>query len=350
MTLGHPRARFVRRGLQASPSSIAFLAALAVAPVACSSDSNNHPSGVETGGAGASAGFAGTNAGGSGGSGAGDASSSAGDAGDSAETQSDAGPGRPAPGAPTCSETAAWSGAAEVSSVSSAADEALLSMTPDELDLAFLRADAVYVAHRVAATASFTVIGAVAIPAGWSVAQGAALSADGKRLIVVSSDQTQLGELTRASRGGAFSGPVDQSAFAIVNQASMYSGNIFASPALSPDDLQLFLNSASPGGTSTVVASSRAAGQPWSAPTRVIAALDGNQARRLPSSVSADARTLFYFNEATMKEEARWRDEPKLTSPLYDMVDLGMRRGAQPNAACNRLYSQSAGNIVMEQD
>jgi hypothetical protein len=235
--------------------------------------------------------------------------------------------------------------------VSSAADETILSLTPDELDLAFLRAGALYVAHRAEATAAFSVSAAIAIPDGWSAAQGAAFSADGKRLVLLSSDQTQLSEMTRAARSAAFSGELDQAAFSTVNETSMYSGNIYAAPVLSADDQQLYLNSTSIGGASTIVASTRSAGAPWSAPTRVISALDGAAgARRLPTGVSADARTLFYFNEGTMREEARWRGEPRLTSPLYDMVDLGTRRSAQPNAACDKLYSDAAGDVIVEQD
>jgi hypothetical protein len=250
-----------------------------------------------------------------------------------------------------CSPAANWSAAAKIPVVSTASAEQLLSVTPDELDLAFLRGGALYVAHRATPTGTFTVGNALPIPLGWSSAQGAALSADGKRLVLVSSDQRALGELTRVDRTSAFSSEPDQEAFATVNQGPIYSGNVYSSPVLSPDDQQLFLNSLAPGGASTVVAATRGPGQVWAAPTRVIAALDGTaDARRLPTGVSADGRTLFYFNEQTMKEEARWRDEPQLNSPLYDMVDLGVRRGAQPNTACDHLYSIAAGDVVVEQN
>jgi hypothetical protein len=207
-----------------------------------------------------------------------------------------------------------------------------------------------YVAHRADRASAFAVGAAITPPAGWSATQGAALSADGKRLILISTDQTMLGELTRTARGAAFSAAIDQSTFATVNQGSIFSGNSYASPALSPDDRQLFFNSAAPGGGSTVVVATRAMGEEWSSPQRVSAELDGSTgARRLPTGVSADERTLFYFNEGTMKEEGRWRQEPTLDSPLYDMVDLGMRRGAQPNSACDRLYSDAAGDPIFEQ-
>jgi hypothetical protein len=282
---------------------------------------------------------------------AGEASSLGGDSagGDSTAIIDDA--GRPTPVASICSQTATWSGATKVANLSTTADEILLSLTPDELDLAFLRSGALYVAHRADPLGNFSAGAVIAIPAGWSATQGAALSADGKRLVLVSLDQTALGEMTRLSRDAVFSGTADESAFVSVNQTSIYSGNVYAAPALSPDDEQLYLNSRSPGGASTVVASIRTSSGPWSPPDRVSSALDAAaNARRLPTGVSADERTLFYFNEETMAEEARWRDEPTLASPLYDKVDLGMRRGANPNSACDRLYSGATGDVFVERD
>jgi len=352
----------VRLPRELLPWPIAVALALVwLTPTACSSDANDRPAPIETGGADSAGGRSGASAGASSGDATSDASvadeagapsSLGGEAagGDSPVLVSDAGPGRPTPAPSVCSELTAWSGAAKVANVSSAADETFLSLTSDELDLAFLRAGALYVAHRVDASSAFALGAAIAIPTGFIATQGAALSADGKRLIFLSSDQTQLGEMTRTARGAAFTGSVDQGAFATVNQTSIYSGNIYASPALSPDDQELFLNSTAPSGGSTVVVSSRGVDH-WSAPTRLSSALDGPEgARCLPTGLSADARTLFYFNEGTMKEEARWRDEAKLTSPLYDMVDLGTRRGAQPNTACDKLYSQSASDVIVEHD
>jgi hypothetical protein len=340
---------------------VAALAFFTCAPAACSSGSDNHPPALDTGGtSAASAGSSGAPAGGGSSANGGDAgetnSSNSGAPGEQGSAgapafESDAGPGRPTPGPPACSETAVWMSPTTVANVSTTANEVLLSVTSDELDLAFLRAGALYVAHRTDASGSFTEGSAVSVPSGWTATLGAALSGDGKRLVLVSTDQTMLGELTRSARGAGFTGSIDVTAFSLLNQSTMYSGNIFASPALSPDDGQLFLNSLAPGGGSTVVVAMRSADQSWTSPTRLSSALDGEpKMRRLPTGVSADARTLFYFNEATMKEEARWRDEPSLTSPLYDMVDLGTRSGAQPNSACDRLYSQSSGDVIFERD
>ena len=326
---------------------------------ACSSDAS-HPAGVSSGGdeqAGSAHGGTSANAGrggqtvadgGEGGVFSGGAAGEGGGAG-----AADVGPGRPPIGPSTCSITAKWSGASSVDPVSSAAVETLLSATADELDLAFMRGGALYVAHRAQASAAFSIGSPITIPSGWSIAQGAGLSPDGKRLVLVSDpDQRKLGEMTRASRDGEFSGDVDETAFAGVNEDAIYTGKLYAYPVVSPGDDQLMFNSSFPMAASTVVVSTRSGSDAWSSPVKLTDQLldGGATTRRLPSGISADARTLFYFNEASMLEEARFRDTPSLGSPLYDMVSLGARRGASPNTACNRLYSSSAGDVVVEED
>lgn len=286
--------------------------------------------------------------------GANDGGGDAGDIGDAGSTALPEGGsgGRPLPGPSLCDEMAAWTGSANVAGVSTAASETLLSITPDELDLAFLRDGALYVAHRAQASAAFSMLATVVLPMGWSVSQGASLSADGKRLIVVASAQNRLGELTRAARDVQFDGTVDETAFGAVNQSATYTGKIYAAPVVSPGDGQLFYNSAFPDSDSTVVLSTRVTGGAWSAPVRLTPLLlDGAKgARRLPTGLSTDERTLFYFNEESMQEEARWRDTALPNAALYDIMSLGTRRGAIPNSACNRLYSGVDSDVVVEQD
>jgi hypothetical protein len=297
------------------------------------------------------AGESGENAGHSGESGA----SADGEGGSAGETPIElGGSGGKAPVVPpSCDQRSAWSGAAEVNGVSSAANETLLAITPDELDLAFLRDGALYVAHRAQPSAGFEKGSALLIPTGWSAAQGAALSADGKRLLLVSDpDRKQLGELTRLTREAAFSAIVDTSAFAAINQDSTFTGRVYASPTLSAGDDQLFFNSAFLDAGSTIMVSSRNGTNAWSTPRTLNAGtFDGGAGqRRLPTAISADGRTLFYFNEESGKQEARWRATNSVDSPLYDMRSLGARRGSAPNSACNRLYSEAEGDVVVETD
>ncbi|HEY8946976.1 MAG TPA: hypothetical protein VIM73_22185 [Polyangiaceae bacterium] len=348
--------------LSSRHAPLALLVALAwsASYVACSSDSKDRPPAVETGGNGArggeqSGGGSGNTLGGKAGSAgrttaeAGESTSGEGGAAGAPVFESDAGPGRPDLGPPQCHQTASWSSSTPLTGVSLDANQPL-SLTHDELDLAFIHGGVLYTAHRVQASDPFTVSAPVALPSGWDPKHGFALSDDGKRLVLVSVDQTAVGELTRSARDAAFISTVDQTAFELVNQASMYSGNVFAAPLLSADDAQLFLSSTAPGGSSTVVVATRTRPtDAWGTLTRIGAELDGpSGARRLPTGISADARTLFYFNEESMKEEARFRAAPIANAPLYDMVDLGKRRGATPNTACTRLYSTSASSLVFE--
>jgi hypothetical protein len=349
-------------------SSLAVLSwcALATSAPACSPEASR-PSLISTGaqpndggrsgsspGEGGSVELAGANgeqSGDSGAAGTGAAGSASGSAGNAAELGGSA--GVPDGTAPACDPEATWSAAASVSGVTSGANEKLLALTPDELDLAFLRDGALYVAHRPKADADFTVGAALTMPAGWTVAHGASLSADGMRLLLVSDpDQKKLGEWTRPNRQSAFSGAVDTSAFAAVNQDSVFSGRVYAAPTLSAADDQLFYNSSFLDADSTIVVSSRTGTDSWSAPRTLSGGIfDGAPGkRRLPTGVSLDGRTLFYFNEETAQQEARWRASSSVDSPLYDMLSLGARRSAAPNSACSRLYSESNGDVVVELD
>lgn len=349
--------------------SLSACAVLSYAFSACSAGTTAHPSMVDDSGGGrsAAAGRSGSveqsgghaldaGAGGDGSEvGGNDADGSAGDGGheDAGSPPLEIGGSAPMAGPAMCSELAKWTTPSALDGVSTAATETLLSVTLDELDLAFLRADVLYVAHRKSQSAAFGAVAPITLPAGWTAKQGAALSADGKRLVLVSDpDQRKLGELARASRDQTFSGDVDESAFEGVNQDAVYTGRIYAAPVVSAGDDQLIFNSTFPNSASTVVYSTRTGGSAWSAPRQLQAnLLDGDSStRRLPTGLSADGRTLFYFNEETMLEEGRWRTANTASSPLYDQVSLGLRRGATPNTACNRLYSGANGDVVVEKD
>lgn len=293
----------------------------------------------------------------SGGGPAGDAGAQASGGVDPGGANEDAGAAGAAPnGAPAvdpaiCSELFAWSSPVAVEGLASVAEQTFLSVTPDELDLAFLRGNALYVAHRANASDRFELLTPVTTPSGYSARHGAALSHDGKRLVLISDpDQKKLAELTRTTRTAPFAVEVDESAFLNVNQDALYTGKLYAAPVVSGRDEQLMFNSSFPGAESTVVVSTRGDDGTWGAPKQLVSSLlDGAPGeRRLPSGLSADARTLFYFNEASGSEEVRWRSTTRVNTPLYTLKTLGARRGAAPNSACNRLYSNDHGDVVVE--
>jgi hypothetical protein len=329
--------------------------------VACSSGSDSHGNPISLGGSSSSdAGSAGSrqfpnNPGGGSGGSAGDDTANAGQAGaavaDGSGGEAGEQPGTivvVTPGA--CSETAMWMGAVPLDTVSTGNDT-LLSITSDELDIVFLRSGAVYRAHRDAPSDSFGAAALVTIPTGYDATIGVALSSDGKTLVLVSSDGQSFASLSRDARTVDFGATVDPSAFLGLNERSLQTLEHYAAPVLAPDGNSFVFSGFTPGddGLAVVYESAMASGV-WDMPNNISGSLfDGTGSKRpLPTGLSSDSRTLFYFDEATSTEVARFRDRPN--APLYDSVDLGMLTGAMPNAKCDHLYYSSAGNVLTDTD
>jgi len=259
------------------------------------------------------------------------------------------------PGA--CSETTKWGSPTPLTGVSSNADEQLLSITADELDIVFVRGATVQRAHRQSAADDFGTSSSITIPDGYDVGAGATLSSDGKTLILVATDGQGFAALTRASRTGAFSATADTTPFLGLNQRAVQTLEHYVAPVLAPDGKSLVFTGFTPEpaqgfpegveGTAIVYESLWSTAS-WAMPESISQGLfDGTTAARpLPSGLSSDSRTLFYFDEKTSKEVARFRD--RADAPLYTLVDLGARDGAVPNAKCDVVYYSSTGNVLTE--
>jgi hypothetical protein len=256
-----------------------------------------------------------------------------------------------------CSVTAKWSSPIPLAGISSNGDERLLSITADELDVVFVRDARVLLAHRTKANADFGTASEVTIPTEYDATAGAALSADGKTLLLVAVSGQAFAVLTRPSRTVAFSATADGSAFIGLKQRAIQTMEHYAAPVFSPDGKSLVYTGFTPEpeqgfptgvlGVARVYESRWASGM-WQMPESIS---DGffngtTAARPLPSGLSSDSRTLFYFDEKTMKQAARFRDRPD--APLSVGVDLGDREGAIPNAGCDVLYYTSGGNVFSE--
>jgi hypothetical protein len=346
--------------------SVLFLGA------ACSSGSDGHAPALGDGGASPEAGAGGAQAGkssaGSAGRQGGASSGGAtGEAGDSSDGGAD--PGNPggAGGEPegmiipvlpsACSESADWRATVPLVGVSTNATERLLSITADELDVVFVRSNTLLRAHRDSATASFGSGNAINVPAGYTMSDGAALSADGKTLVLVGTDGQSFGALTRTARNVAFGSTADAAPFSAIAARAVQTMEHLAYPVLSPDGKSLVFVGYTPEpvggfpdgveGTSIVYESTLAA-DVWAMPNNLSHDIfDGTTAARpLPSALSIDSRTLFYFDEATNKQVARFRDRPD--APLYTAVDVGARVGASPNASCDVVYYTSGGNVLLD--
>jgi WD40-like Beta Propeller Repeat len=256
-----------------------------------------------------------------------------------------------------CSETAKWKSPGPLTGISGAGVERLLSITADELDVLFVRDGSVLLAHRNKANADFGTATAVMIPPDYDTTAGAALSADGKTLLLVAKSGQAFASLTRASRTAAFSATADDSAFYGLNQRAIQTMEHYAAPVLSPDGKSLVYTGFTPepeqgfpAGVEGVarVYESLWANKAWQMPESISDGFfNGTTAGRpLPSGLSSDSRTLFYFDEKTMTQAARFRDRPD--APLNLEVDLGGREGAMPNAGCDVLYYTSDGDVISE--
>ena len=214
-----------------------------------------------------------------------------------------------------------------------------------------MRAGAVFRAHRDAASGSFDAGTAVTLPDGYVATAGAALSGDGLTLVLTSTDGQSFASLSRASRTVDFGADADATAFAALNARSVQTLEHYAAPVLAADGSSFVFTGFTPGdaGLSVVYESALTAGQ-WAMPSNIShSVFDGTgSARKLPTGLSSDLRTLFYFDEGTNTETAIFRDRPD--APLYDMVALGQLAGAAPNSSCNRLYYSSSGDVLTETD
>jgi hypothetical protein len=252
-----------------------------------------------------------------------------------------------------------WENATPLPGISTSADERLLAITPDELDIVFLRDAVPMFAHREAASAEFDAGVPLTLADGYGVDAGAALSADGKTLVLLATAGQSFAAFTRGSRDVAFDIAPDDSAFIGINQRAVQTMQHYAAPVLAPDGKTFVFAAFTPepeagfpsgfAGVSMVYESvwtSSGFAMPESLSQNLF---DGTSANRpLPSGLSSDSRTLFYLEEGSGKQMARFRDRPD--APLYTVVDLDQRSHAVPAAKCERLYYSNGGDVLVSRE
>lgn len=225
----------------------------------------------------------------------------------------------------------------------------LLAMTADELSVAFTTGSgeglALHVADRASNKAAFEEA-PVTLPAGFEAASGVSLSSDGRKLILVMSDHSGFGELSRATRGDAFLGDPDLTAFAKINGLKPMSGHSVGWPVLSGDGQDLYF--VSYFGGALVNQSKRGQSGVFDIGTEIDEyTLGGKEGEyKLLSGLSSDQRAIFFFDQATQHAMALFRSHDG--APFYDPLDLGARRGATPNQDCSRVYSSIASGLVAQ--
>lgn len=225
----------------------------------------------------------------------------------------------------------------------------LLSMTPDELSIAFLTTGApdpvLYVADRASTEEEFAPL-EVTLPEGYEAESGVSLAADGRRLILVRADHAGFGAISRAARGQAFGVTVDTAPFAFINSAKPMSGRDLGWPVLSSDGGTLYFLSYF--GQGLVVQSTKGQDGVFDLGKEIDEyTLGGSEGEyKYINGISTDQRAMFYLDEASGHAMAIFRSRPG--GPFYDPVDLGERQGVVPNGDCNRAYSSADGALVIQ--
>jgi len=328
--------------------SIALTLELLVA--ACSSNDHAAPPQPSSSGGRASGGSSATANGGSAGKAAGGATSSggrndseAGAAGHANEGGEAGSPSEPSPS--LCDPLQSWGGAQRID-VSSFGADVLAGISGDERCIAWLADGLLFYAERPSSSADFG--SPVPIPASDAYFAGATLSPDGLSIIGVRKDGKTFGELRRAKRSDPFEGDFNEAPFVALAAApgSFRADGPFADPVLGADGLSLWFSAldAESDQVPSIYVATRLGVQslwPFGEPlTSELLYAEAGKFRR-PSGLSADARTLFYWDEVASEQRAAFR--PFVSAPFDRYVSLDNRSRAVPNAACDRLYYSAPG-------
>lgn len=238
-----------------------------------------------------------------------------------------------------CAPGGVWGAGSAVPS-SAGAGASLVGVTPDELTLVWSEASGserlYFVADRASVNEAF---GAPRELGDMSVL---AVSPDGLRLAVLSLDHSALVALTRVDRASDF-GSEAEGEFSALDADARDKGWSFSSGVFSPDDRTLFYTVGAADSKYLLHVARRADAGPWGVGTLLEQCeleVHGGYGR-YPTGVSADGKTLFFFDSWRGVTRAAWRAAE--TSAFTWFKDLGRLSGAQPNASCDRLYFSVSG-------
>ncbi|MEO8800315.1 MAG: hypothetical protein ABI551_20650 [Polyangiaceae bacterium] len=249
-------------------------------------------------------------------------------------------------------------GAGGVLSLSSpTADDRLDSVTPDELSIAWTTGNggSAVLSYSDRASTADAFGAPQSFAAGTYTADRVALSPDGLRLIVVKSDRSGFEELTRANRTGAgntFSTPPTEGPFANNVNLLVPTGSFVGDPVIDASDVNFFYSQYDGTSGPTLFRANRL-GFTYNDSWGIGFALDADPSleaqgamRRQPTGVSADARTLFVFDQTTSTERVSTQDTSSVKWGAT--VDYGQRLYAVPTESCGSLYYSAMGATTLD--
>jgi hypothetical protein len=249
---------------------------------------------------------------------------------------------------PKCSPTMQWQAGTKLP-ISTAQPDLFGAVTPDELTIAWMTtAGAVLYADRNTATDPF---GAPQTLTAGIALDRVALSPDGLTMIVVPTSRNSLAQVTRGSRGSAFGANLDLTPFASLDPLSqegdagtMPTHGPFADPMLSADGQFLYYSQYGVF-TLTMHESYRMTGDtsPWGQGRNLLetqfSAPDTSGVRMIPTGMSSDDLTLFYWDGVAKTEKAAFRDNALKNNTFKQFLSLGATyRNAAPVGTCGRIY------------
>ncbi len=354
-----------------------------VAVGACSA-SATHPPGVgeptttDDGGSGSSGGSGGSSGSSSGGRPEGDGST-VGDGGPEDAAPSDAPvtdvlltiPSDTSMPEPTCNPNKTWGSATATPGVPQFAAQPLVTITNDELTVAWVVDNGagqggVYVADRTSTSASFGTpnqlmpasLGSTTYVDGQAVVDGGnayfafdrvALSSDGLTLIGVAVGGLHMAQFTRTSRSGTFFANPLESRYDSLTSALM-AGEKVGDPVLAAngEDLVYSRYGLSPSLTvyESFTSTTVQTWPPGSGDGTMALAEDAGH-RKHPTSMTADRLTLFVWDEAG---EAYGVIRTNATADFNYAIPFGNRFSIQINGNCSRIYYVAAAGSNFELD
>jgi hypothetical protein len=233
-----------------------------------------------------------------------------------------------------CAPTGGW-GTGEAVAFDAAEGAIFIGVTPDELTLVWSEAHGsephYYVADRSSPGDSF---GPAQEVTGLHLL---AVSPNALRLVALSADQSALLALSRNDRSSAFAAAAEEE-FSLLDADARANGWSFSSCAISPDDRTLFYTAGAVDTQYPLRVSKRDDAGPWPVGEQ----LDQCEFEehggygRYPTGVSADGKTLFFYDSWRGMARAAWRESN--TSAFTWFRDLDELIVSQPNTACDRLY------------
>jgi hypothetical protein len=262
-------------------------------------------------------------------------------------------------GDPSCSPNQTWGAATAVAGVPTFPTQPLVTMTNDELTVAWVLDDgngvgSVYFADRASTGDAFPTAtqlqaastGSSYLVDGATITDGGdayfafdrvALSGDGLTLVGVAVGGLHLASFTRASRTQPFAPAPMEATYAGLAQ-SLMPGELLGDPVLSTDGKDLVYSKYGLSTTVTIYETFRTSlGLGWSAGSgnSQAALVEDAGRRKRPTSMSGDRLTLFVWDEAG---EAYGLLRATPTAQFNFPIAFGDRFSIQVNGACSRIY------------